>query len=142
MTKEFKMLWASLLGSLDGLEFEADEVIERSTVVEMLKEHIELYKKAEKSLSEQKEKHEQELKKLYEWMVGDNKELAQTYFTSGMIRNIAKEIEFKHDKEMEEFAEWINDSAYVFNKGVWQYTYANKQPDLTTTELLTKFKNR
>ncbi len=48
----------------------------------------------------------------------------------------------KHDKEMEEFAEWINDSAYVFNKGVWQYTYANKQPDLTTTELLTKFKNR
>jgi len=26
MTKEFKMLWASLLGSLDGLEFEADEI--------------------------------------------------------------------------------------------------------------------
>lgn len=36
-----------------------------------------------------------DLDKLYEWIMDENRKPAQTYFTSGTARNIAKEIEFR-----------------------------------------------
>lgn len=38
---------------------------------------------------------ENDLKHLYKWLMDDNREPAQTKFTSGMLRNVAKEIEFR-----------------------------------------------
>ena len=34
-----------------------------------------------------------ELKRLFDWLQNDNREPAQTKFTSGMTRNVAKEFE-------------------------------------------------
>jgi hypothetical protein len=38
-----------------------------------------------------------ESQKLYEWMLSDKREPAQTHFSSGVIRNISKEIEFREE---------------------------------------------
>ena len=38
---------------------------------------------------------ENDLKHLYEWLMNESREPAQTKFTSGMLRNVAKEIEFR-----------------------------------------------
>ena len=40
---------------------------------------------------------ESESQKLYEWMLSDKREPAQTYFSSGVIRIIAKEIELREE---------------------------------------------
>ena len=110
---------------------------------ETIYEAMEIY--ANLRLSEQQSKHEQELKKLYEWVLNDKKEPAQTYFSSGIVRNIAREVEFKHEQEMKEFAEWIDKDGWYFcdmfkkwtgSKAEYSTTYLN------FTELLTKFKNR
>jgi hypothetical protein len=36
-----------------------------------------------------------ELKRIYDWLMDENREPAQTKFTAGWSRNLAKEIEFK-----------------------------------------------
>lgn len=48
-------------------------------------------------LKAQEEKYNSESQKLYEWMLSDKREPAQTYFSSGVIRNIAKEIELREE---------------------------------------------
>ena len=35
------------------------------------------------------------LQRLYDWLMDDNREPAKTKFTSGMLRNVANEIEFR-----------------------------------------------
>ena len=72
MKNEIKMLYASQLGSLDGIELDnTDDVIEKSVVIEMLKEQIELTKKIEISLKAQEEKHKEEMEKLVD-VIGYN----------------------------------------------------------------------
>jgi hypothetical protein len=34
-------------------------------------------------------------KRLYDWLMDENREPAQTKFSAGTLRNVAKEIEFK-----------------------------------------------
>jgi len=36
-----------------------------------------------------------DLERLYEWLITDNREPARTKFTSGLLRNVAKEIEYQ-----------------------------------------------
>lgn len=36
-----------------------------------------------------------QLKRLYDWLMDEKREPAQTNFTAGWIRNVAREIEFK-----------------------------------------------
>lgn len=36
-----------------------------------------------------------QLKRVYDWLMDDNREPAQTKFTSGWQRNLAKEIEYR-----------------------------------------------
>lgn len=45
--------------------------------------------------------HPSEIKKIYDWLMSENREPAQTYFTSGESRDLAKEIEFRlsHPKQ-------------------------------------------
>jgi hypothetical protein len=86
---------------------------------------------------------ELESQKLYEWMLSDKREPAQTYFSSGVIRNIAKEIEFreeKHKEEIEKFLEWA-DSLYFYsnNMNKWAYRFELGKY-FTTTELIEMFK--
>ena len=38
---------------------------------------------------------DQELDKLYEWLMSEEREPARTHFTAGKVRNIAKEFEFQ-----------------------------------------------
>lgn len=40
-----------------------------------------------------------ELNRLYEWIMNEDRKPAQTFFTSGNLRNIAKEIEFRLSKK-------------------------------------------
>lgn len=44
------------------------------------------------------EKDEPQLQRLYEWLINDNREPAQTKFTAGWLRNVAKEIEYRIKK--------------------------------------------
>lgn len=44
------------------------------------------------------EKDEPQLQRLYEWLINDNREPAQTKFTAGWLRNVAKEIEYRMTK--------------------------------------------
>lgn len=39
-----------------------------------------------------------DLQRLYEWLMTENREPAQTKFTAGELRNVAKEIEFQIKK--------------------------------------------
>jgi hypothetical protein len=41
------------------------------------------------------EKSEQEIKRVYDWLMDENREPAQTKFTAGETRNLAREIEFR-----------------------------------------------
>lgn len=41
---------------------------------------------------------EQELKRLYEWMISEPRPPAQTFFTAGWLRNCAKEIEYREQE--------------------------------------------
>ncbi len=52
-------------------------------------------------------KAEQELKRLYDWLMDENREPAQTFFTAGELRNVAKEMEFKLHKAEQEVKEFI-----------------------------------
>lgn len=36
-----------------------------------------------------------DLERLYEWLLTDNREPARTKFTAGLLRNVAKEIEYQ-----------------------------------------------
>jgi len=36
-----------------------------------------------------------DMQRLYEWLMDDNRKKAQTFFTAGELRNVAKEIEFR-----------------------------------------------
>ena len=45
-------------------------------------------------------KAEHELKRLYDWLMDENREPAQTFFTAGELRNVAKEIEFRLQKDI------------------------------------------
>jgi hypothetical protein len=55
------------------------------------------YLKREKAFAEyyHAEKSEQEVKRVYDWLMDENREPAQTKFTAGETRNLAKEIEFR-----------------------------------------------
>ena len=41
---------------------------------------------------------ESEAQKLYEWLMSEDKQNPQTYFTEGMARNIAREIYYQLNK--------------------------------------------
>lgn len=41
------------------------------------------------------ENTEDDLQRLYGWLMSDNRRNAQTFFTEGALRNVAKEIEFR-----------------------------------------------
>ena len=43
---------------------------------------------------------ERAMMKLYHWLMDVNREPAQTYFTSGWTRNVAKEIEFRLNEKI------------------------------------------
>jgi hypothetical protein len=73
---------------------------------------------------------ESESQKLYEWMLSDKREPAQTYFSSGVIRNIAKEIEFREEKHKEEMEKLV---AYLKTRLITINMYEN-------TELIEMFK--
>jgi len=45
------------------------------------------------------EKSEQEIKRVYDWLMDENREPAQTKFTAGETRNLAREIEFRIQTE-------------------------------------------
>lgn len=62
-------------------------------------EESEIIKNAFDNLDPDSEKRVDELMTLYEWLLDDNREPAQTKFTAGMLRNIAKEFEFQFKKE-------------------------------------------
>jgi hypothetical protein len=94
---------------------------------------------------------ESESQKLYEWMLSDKREPAQTYFSSGVIRNTAKEIEFREEKHKEEM-EALN----IFTNYFFVYSFAEKkwyhkhfadhksihyEKHYTFTELIEMFKN-
>lgn len=38
---------------------------------------------------------ESQMKRLYEWIMDENRKSATTFFTSGWLRNVAKEIEYR-----------------------------------------------
>ena len=38
---------------------------------------------------------EESIKRLYDWLMDENREPAQTFFSAGSLRNVAKEIEFR-----------------------------------------------
>ncbi|MDX1471881.1 MAG: hypothetical protein R3213_10320 [Flavobacteriaceae bacterium] len=38
---------------------------------------------------------EYDLKRLYDWLMDENREPANTKFTAGMLRNVAREIEYR-----------------------------------------------
>lgn len=38
---------------------------------------------------------DENLKRLYDWLMDEKREPAQTFFSSGSLRNVAKEIEFR-----------------------------------------------
>ena len=40
-------------------------------------------------------KEQSDLTRLYEWLMNEDREPANTFFTSGELRNVAKEIEFR-----------------------------------------------
>ena len=44
------------------------------------------------------EKIDNELQRLYDWLMDEKRKPAQTFFTSGALRNVAKEIEFRLHK--------------------------------------------
>jgi len=44
---------------------------------------------------------ESELKRLYLWLMDENREKANTAFTSGELRNVAREIEYRLGKQSE-----------------------------------------
>ena len=93
---------------------------------------------------------ESESQKLYEWMLSDKREPAQTYFSSGVIRNIAKEIEFreeKHKEETEKLNIFINSFfVYSFTEKKWYHKHfadhksIHYEKHYTFTELVELFK--
>ena len=52
-------------------------------------------KKSNLATPEAQEYSESHLKRLYNWLKDDNREPANTKFTSGWLRNVAKEIEYR-----------------------------------------------
>lgn len=48
-----------------------------------------------------------DLQRLYDWLIDDNREPARTKFTSGLLRNVASEIEFKLSQSVNEKKEVI-----------------------------------
>jgi hypothetical protein len=91
-----------------------DEPTEITNLIKVKNARIELaYEKCKEIAKEyaniRLKAQESESQKLYEWMLSNKIEPAQTHFSSGVIRNIAKEIEFreeKHKEEMEKFFYW------------------------------------
>lgn len=41
---------------------------------------------------------EESIKRIYEWLMNENREPAQTYFIAGSMRTLAKEIEFRSNE--------------------------------------------
>ncbi len=125
-----------------------DEPTEITNLIKVKNARIELaYEKCKEIAKEyaniRLKAQESESQKLYEWMLSNKIEPAQTHFSSGVIRNIAKEIEFreeKHKDEMEKFAKWLDKDLWVIgvDDGLW-YGH-NPEKGYTFPELIEMFK--
>lgn len=78
-----------VLGNPVSIERCADKIIEAYKPVGLMK------KKLDDNISEW------QLQRLYDWIMDENREPAQTAFTAGTLRNCAKEIEFRIKRGME-----------------------------------------
>lgn len=83
-------------------------------------------------------KESEELLKLYEWLIDENREPAQTKFTAGMLRNVAREFEHqlnrsKHIIEsgikevLNEHCDWSEERINGLNKALLQKIWKNKK---------------
>ena len=59
-------------------------------------EIVELFQSQQQRIDELEK--EKDLKRLYRWIMTDNREPSKTYFTSGELRNVANEFDFLFDK--------------------------------------------
>ena len=82
---------------------------------------------------------ESEMQRLYDWLVDEQRKPAQTFFTSGELRNVAKEIEFRLSQQYPaEFVEWAaKQTDYVFDGEDW---HLPGSACLLTNELYTEWK--
>jgi hypothetical protein len=69
---------------------------------------------------------EPELQRLYEWVMDENRKPAQTFFTAGWLRNVAKEIEYRLMTEQDyiKWQEWFTN--YHINR-IYQLAHSNKR---------------
>ena len=56
-----------------------------------------------------KESDDFDLQRLYDWLMDDSREPAQTKFTSGHLRNVAREFEFR----LKDSEKWVSDKQYT-----------------------------
>ncbi len=82
---------------------------------------------------------------LYEWLTDINREPAQTKFTSGKLRDIAKEIEFELKRtnrvKMESLLQWLEDNLYQIRTNDKQnfWVLRGSPYNISFKELLNKF---
>lgn len=86
-----------------------------------------------------------EMQRLYEWLMDESRKPAETFFTSGELRNVAKEIEYRLSNTYPaEFVEWIGVSFQRFHY-MWiklgEDPYTTKETFYTLTELYNHWKN-
>lgn len=66
------------------------------------------------------------MQRLYDWLVDEQRKPAQTFFTSGELRNVAKEIEFRLSQQYPaEFVEWVLQN-YTPVKSLTAYAWWDK----------------
>lgn len=86
-----------------------------------------------------------EMQRLYEWLMDESRKPAETFFTSGELRNVAKEIEYRLSNTYPaEFVEWVGVSFQRFHY-MWiklgEDPYTTKETFYTLTELYNHWKN-
>lgn len=71
-----------------------------------------------------------ELQRLYDWLLDDNREFANTKFTEGMTRNVARQIEWVIHKKEKAMIDWHNAELREELKEFCKWMYEEVDPEI------------